>query len=253
MISKKFIAANWKMNKTIAQSNEFVSDCICKNQDLKCDVLICPTSLSIPTIIDKCHSLGIYVGAQNCHWENSGAFTGEISAPMLADAGVDYVILGHSERRIYFGETDEIISKKVDNALKNKLKIILCVGETQERRDCGKASQTVINQVKTTLDIVQKSDIKNVIIAYEPVWAIGTGKTIVPSDADKMCDDIKTFVTSKYGSECTQDFRVLYGGSINSQNAKSFLDLPSIDGALIGGASLEAKEFLKIINIAENY
>ncbi len=253
MKSKKFIAANWKMNKTVSESEKFISDLTYNKKEFNCDVLICPPFLSLSAITRKCHAIGINVGAQNCHFESSGAFTGEISVPMLLDLGVDYVILGHSERRIYFNETDKIISKKVDKALKNHLKVILCVGESKNQRDSGNASQTVINQVKAVLDNVYIDNIKNIVIAYEPVWAIGTGETIVPADAGKMCADIRNFIASKCGGESAENFRILYGGSVNSKNSESFLSMPGIDGALIGGASLETEEFLKIINIAENY
>ncbi len=253
MKNTKFIAANWKMNKTTSQTEKFIDALICKSTEFNCDVLICPPFLSIPTIIDRCHLANVLVGAQNCHWESSGAFTGEISAPMLSDIGVDYVVLGHSERRTCFCETDEMIAKKVTSVLNNHLKLILCVGETLAQRNCGKESEVVINQLKIALNDLQSDELKNIVIAYEPVWAIGTGETSSPRDAAKLCSDIRTFVASKYGSGCADSIRILYGGSLTSKNAESFLSTSGIDGALVGGASLEAEEFLKIINIAEKF
>lgn len=253
MRNKKLIAANWKMNKTIPESEKFISDITLQHKKFNCDVLICPPFLSIPKITDECHAAGISVGAQNCHWEANGAFTGEISAPMLLSAGVDYVILGHSERRTYFGETDEIIAKKVSSVLNNHLKVILCVGETLDQRRCGKESDAVINQLKTALDNVQSDNLKNVVIAYEPIWAIGTGETIDPNGAGKMCANIRTFISSRYSNAFANSLCILYGGSINSKNAESFLNVSEINGSLIGGASLETEEFLKIINIASKF
>ncbi len=253
MKNKKLVVANWKMNKTVLESEKFISELTFKSHSFKCNIIICPPFISLQPIIERCHKNGIKIGAQNCHFENSGAFTGEISTPMLSSMGVEYVILGHSERRIYFNETDEIIAKKVKNALENNLEVILCVGETEKQRSQGAESMAVVNQIKTVLNDVSANQVQNIVLAYEPVWAIGTGRAVTSADASKMCSDIRAFIISKYGNSIGNGIRILYGGSVNSKNAENFLSAPSIDGLLVGGASLDVGEFLKIINTAENF
>lgn len=247
----KYIIANWKMNKTFSESVSFINEFSKKVGSFgSTEVAICPTFLGIPAIKKSCEECGIKLGAQNCYFEDKGAFTGEISAEMLKDLGVEYVILGHSERREYFKETNSVINKKIKSALKNKLRAIFCVGETQEQRDNGQEFSVVKSQLVECLDGIDSEMLKNVIIAYEPVWAIGTGKVVTEADACKMASEIKKFISSKF--EIIEGCAVLYGGSMNSSNAEKFLKLPEIDGGLIGGASLDVDEFLKITEISES-
>lgn len=247
----KYIIANWKMNKTFSESSLFINEFSKKAGNFdSTEVAICPTFLGIPAIKKSCKECGIKLGAQNCYFEDKGAFTGEISAEMLKDLGVEYVILGHSERREYFKETNSVINKKIKSVLKNKLKAIVCVGETREQRDNGQEFSVVKSQLVECLDGIDSKMLKNVIIAYEPVWAIGTGKVVTEADACKMASEIKKFISSKFG--VIDSCAVLYGGSMNSLNAEKFLKLPEIDGGLIGGASLGVDEFLKITEISES-
>lgn len=251
MDKRKILAANWKMNKTIAQAKEYVqtinneSDCL-KN----CQVIIFPPFVSLETVANG--SLGNFsVGAQNVHHENAGAFTGEISADMVVSAGAKYVLVGHSERRKYFGETDEIISEKIVSALNAGLKVVLCVGETLDERESGNAERVVLGQVQGALENVDAQFLQNIIVAYEPVWAIGTGRVISPHEADIMALTIKNAIKRIF-SLPDIDVPVLYGGSLNLSNVTEFLSMPNINGGLVGGASLEAENFLKMIKLASN-
>lgn len=246
----KYIIANWKMNKTFSESVLFINEFSKKVGNFSStEVAICPTFLGISAIKKSCDECGIKLGAQNCYFEDKGAFTGEISSEMLKDLGVEYVILGHSERREYFKETNSVINKKIKSALKNELKAIVCVGETREQKDDGQEFSVVKSQLSECLNDIEVKMFKNIIIAYEPVWAIGTGKVVTETDARKMASEIKKFISSEFG--IFESCPVLYGGSMNSSNAEKFLKLPEIDGGLIGGASLNVDEFLKITEISE--
>lgn len=251
MNEKKYIIANWKMNKTPSESTLFMKELSKKLKNFKStEVIICPSFLSISSIKELCFQSGIKIGAQNCHFEKFGAFTGEISSEMLVDVGAEYVIIGHSERREYFGETGEIINKKIKSALHSGLKVILCVGENREQRSHNMEFYTVKNQLREALYGIDSEKINDIIVAYEPIWAIGTGKTVTESDAVKMNLEIKNFISSEFKTNHTCP--VLYGGSMNASNAEKFLKFSEIDGGLIGGASLKSDEFLKIINISES-
>ena len=245
MSFRKIIAANWKMNKTSGEAVEFfgtLESAIGGSNN--CETIICPPFTLLDYVGKEFERLNIKLGAQNCHFEKSGAFTGEISAEMLKDVGVQYVIIGHSERRKHFFETDEIINKKVKFALTNGLKVIFCVGESAEVRQNGNVREFIFEQLKNGLSGLNKEDIDNVVIAYEPIWAIGSGITVTFDEADEIGKFIKDFVIGSFNC----DVRVLYGGSVSADNVHGFLSLKNIDGALVGGASLDAKSFAKIIN-----
>lgn len=223
---------------------------------LLCDNKFCEVVLFIPatnllTASELIKNSKIQLGAQNCHWENSGAFTGEISPQMLKSVGTEYVIIGHSERRLYFGETDETINMRVKNALSSRLKVIVCVGENLSERESGITFERLSEQLKLALLNVEKEKLENVIIAYEPVWAIGSGKTASSEQAQEACLHLRKVVQNLYGETSASHIRILYGGSMNSKNAESLLSKPNIDGGLIGGASLKADEFIKIIKVAD--
>ena len=247
-MKKKLIVANWKMNKNISETFDFaesLDENFAKTED---EVAVCPPFVSILALKPFAEKCGFSLGAQNCFWEESGAFTGEISASMLKDAGVKYVILGHSERREYFFETGEMINKKILAALKNGLKPIVCVGESLETKEKGLAEEFVKSQLEDCFENINIDEIKNISVAYEPIWAIGTGKVASPAEASKMCGFIRNFISEKFGSEAALEVKILYGGSVNEKNAKDFFAMENIDGGLIGGASLDAEKFKKIVN-----
>ncbi len=250
---KKIIAGNWKMNKTFLTSRELLLEVIhgLSNDVLdKTEVVVCPpfTSLALASELIKDKKIGL--GAQNIHQKDDGAYTGEISAPMIKSLNCQYVILGHSERRQYFGEPNHLINAKVKNALKNEIKPILCVGETLEEREKNLHLKIVDEQVTLGLKDLSVENMKNVIVAYEPVWAIGTGKTASPEQANDMHVAIREAVENLFGKETADNTRILYGGSMNDKNASELLAKQDIDGGLIGGASLKADSFIKIINSA---
>lgn len=249
-MSKRIIAANWKMNKNLSDSKNFFKKFFSLKTNFSDDIIICPPLINLSYLCDNFKNNSIKFGAQNCYCEDSGAFTGEVSASMIKNIGADYVIVGHSERRIYFGEDNLMINKKVSAALKNGLKVILCVGEDLSQREQKKESEVVLLQIKEALEGVKKEDIQNIIIAYEPIWAIGTGKTIFPQQADLMCKNIKEFIKKTY--KTSSEIKVLYGGSLKSSNASDFFKIQNVDGGLIGGASLNPEEFMKIIIESEN-
>lgn len=241
---KKIIAANWKMNKTIGETKDFFCDFRGRIQNAKdCEIIVAPPFIALAEAVRECENMDIKIGAQNCHYENSGAFTGEISAEMLCDIGVQYVILGHSERRKYFCETDEIINKKIHKALENGLKVIFCVGESLEIRENGSVNEFIAGQIKNGLKGITKEHLSDIIIAYEPIWAIGTGKAINAESADCVAKFIKKCLADSFGSETA----VLYGGSVKPSNAGEFLKTDDIDGLLVGGASLDAESFAEIV------
>lgn len=241
---KKIIAANWKMHKTLLETKDFLRDFKGKAQsEENREIIICPPFTAFAEAVIECKNTDIKIGAQNCHYESSGAFTGEISAEMICDIGVEYVILGHSERRKYFCETDEIINKKIHKALENNLKVIFCVGESLEIRENGSVNEWIAGQIKSGLKDISKEDLKNIIVAYEPIWAIGTGKAINAEAADDMAKFIKKCLAENFGSETA----VLYGGSVKPSNAAEFVRSKSVDGLLVGGASLSAEGFAEIV------
>ncbi len=249
MNTRKLIIANWKMHKTVDDSKKFIDELISENKNFECKVVICPPFVALGAIIQKCHDSGIYVGAQNCHFEEKGAFTGEISALMLGSIGVDYVIIGHSERRTNFHETDAIINKKLKAVFKNHMTPILCVGETLEQRVNTGATDVVMSQIENAIDGLTSSEVANLVIAYEPVWAIGSGKTVTVDDASKICSKIRNFLCSNYGAEISGKMRIIYGGSLNEKNCKEFLKSDELNGCLIGGSSLNVESFSEILNI----
>lgn len=248
---KKIIAGNWKMNKTPQQTTELIEAIRPLVTNAACRVLVGVPFVDIPAALDAVKGSNIRVAAQNCHWEKSGAFTGEISAEMLQAMGVGTVILGHSERRQYFGETDVTVAKRVRAALDAGLEVILCVGETLEQREQGVTGETVAMQVKIALGSVSEEEMARVVIAYEPVWAIGTGRTATAEQANEVCALIRDTVAHLYRYEIADDVLVQYGGSMNAANAAELLAQPDVDGGLIGGASLKPQDFATIVAAAQ--
>lgn len=249
-LRKAVIAGNWKMNKTPAEAKALIKEAKPLLEGAGCDVIMCVPFVDLCTALEATKGTNIKIGAQNCHFEKSGAFTGEISAPMLKEMGVEYVILGHSERRTYFGDTDETVAKRLKAALENGLKGILCVGEYKEQREQGITAELVAMQVKIALGGLSAEQVKNVIIAYEPIWAIGTGLTATAEQADEVCGIIRSTVASLYGKEIADGMTVQYGGSMNAKNAAELLSKENVDGGLIGGASLKAPDFAAIVEAA---
>ena len=241
------IAGNWKMNKTPAETTKLIEEIKPLVKDADCGVVVCVPFIDLDAALKAAAGSNVKVGAQNCHFEASGAYTGEISAPMLKDIGVEYVIIGHSERRTYFGETDVTVNKRTKAALENGLKVILCVGEYLEQREQGITAELCALQTKIALQGVSEADLKNVIIAYEPVWAIGTGKTATAEQAQEVCADIRAVVAELYGKAAADGVTIQYGGSMNAANADELLGKNDVDGGLIGGASLKAEDFAAII------
>lgn len=244
---KAVIAGNWKMNKTPAEAKVLIEEIAPLVKNSVCDVVVCVPYVDLCTALETTKGTNIHVGAENCHWEPSGAYTGEISAPMLKAMGVEYVIIGHSERRTYFGETDVTVNKRVRAALDNGLKVILCVGEYLEQREQGITAELVAMQVKIALGGVSAEELKNIIIAYEPVWAIGTGLTATADQAEEVCAQIRATLASLYCEDCANAVTIQYGGSMNAKNAKELLSKENVDGGLIGGASLKAPDFAAIV------
>ena len=256
-MNKKFrravIAGNWKMNNTPSET----VDTIKKIADLTsgkndCDIVLCVPFVDIQAAVSAAKGTNIKIGAQNVHFEGKGAYTGEISAKMLTECGVEYVIVGHSERRQYFGETDETVNLRAKAALNAGLKVIICVGEMLKDREQGITAELVSLQTKIALLGITAEQIKNVIIAYEPVWAIGTGKTATAEQADEVCGIIRNTVAALYGSEAAEALTIQYGGSMNAANAAELLGKINVDGGLIGGASLKPADFSVIADAAQN-
>ncbi len=246
-----FIAGNWKMNMTHLEAAAFLKELGYEYENKTgCEVAVCPpaTALNSAAMVLEEGAMEIKLGAQDMHYEDSGAFTGEISPGMLKDLGVEYVILGHSERRQYFSETNEIVNKKVKKAFSSGLKPIMCVGESLEIRERGDQDEFVLGQLVRCLSGVEGKDINSLTIAYEPIWAIGTGKTATSEDADDMCRAIREKISEIYGKDKAGAVRIQYGGSVKPSNIGELMDMPDIDGALVGGASLKAGDFLGIIN-----
>ncbi len=244
---KKIIAGNWKMNKLPNEAMEFIEELAPLVKDTKNEVILCVPYIDLFYALLTVQGTNIKIGAQNMHYEESGAYTGEISAEMLKAINVEYVIIGHSERRQYYNETDETVSLKLKKAIEVGLKPIFCVGETLEEREAGKAEEIITNQVKQGLSKVKKHQLQNLIIAYEPIWAIGTGKTATAEDANNSIKAIRNEILKLYGKEIAENIIIQYGGSVKSTNAKELFEMSDIDGALVGGASLKADEFAKIV------
>ena len=248
---KTIIAGNWKMNMTASDTKKFAEDIKAIMPRAKwCDVVVCVPFVNIPTALKAFKDLRISVGAQNLFYEKSGAYTGEVSADMLKDLGVKYVIIGHSERRQYFGETDFTVNKKVLAALEAGLHPIICVGESLEQRETGITDEWIALQVKSALYGVPADKLRRCIIAYEPIWAIGTGKTATAEQAGEVCTNIRATIRSLYGARVARSVTIQYGGSMNPKNAAELLAQPDIDGGLIGGAALKPDQFVDIINAA---
>ena len=244
------IAGNWKMNKTASEARELINGLLPLVKDAGCTVIIGVPFTDIHVAVEMTKGSNVHVAAQNCHFEASGAFTGEVSAPMLKEEGVEYVILGHSERRQYFAETDETVNKRTRAALANGLKTIICVGESLDQREAGVTKDFVCGQVVAALDGMTEEDLKNVIIAYEPIWAIGTGKTATKEQAAEVCGFIRETVAEKYGQDVADALTIQYGGSMNAKNCDELLSMEDIDGGLIGGASLKPVDFSVIVGAA---
>ncbi len=249
-VRKAIIAGNWKMNQTQAQTKALIEEMKPLVKDADCGVVLCVPYTDLAAAIEATKGSNIKIGAENCHWANSGAFTGEISAQMLTEMGVEYVIIGHSERRQYFGETDVTVNQRVRAALDAGLTVILCVGETLEQREQGITSELVAMQTKIALGGVSAQEMEKVIIAYEPVWAIGTGKTATAEQANEVNHTIRETIGTLYGESVAEKTVVQYGGSMNAGNAEELLAQPDVDGGLIGGASLKAKDFSVIVAAA---
>lgn len=247
---KAVIAGNWKMNKTPAEAAKLIDELIPAVKDAQCDVVICVPYVDLAVAVEKCKGTNIGVGAENVHFEKNGAYTGEISADMLAEMGVKYVITGHSERRQYFAETDATVNKRTKAALEAGLTAIVCVGELLDQREQGVTEELVRLQTKIALLGVTADEMKRVIIAYEPVWAIGTGRTATSEQAQEVCAAIRTVVAELYGKDVAEATTVQYGGSMNAGNADELLGKLDVDGGLIGGASLKADAFAAIVNAA---
>lgn len=244
---KAIIAGNWKMNKTPSEARELVSALVPLVQDAKCDVVVCTPAVDFAAVSEVIKGTNIKLGAENMHWKESGAYTGELSAAMLKESGVEYVILGHSERRQYFGETDATVNQRVLAAVKAGLTPIICVGEKKEEREAGYTNALVTYQTQIALSGLTADEVKNVVIAYEPVWAIGTGLTATDEQANETIGVIREAVRAAY-DDAADDVRIQYGGSMNPKNCKGLMAQPEIDGGLIGGASLKAEDFSKVVH-----
>ena len=250
-MGKYVIAGNWKMNKTPAEATALIEAIKPLVKDATCDVVVGVPFIDIPAALEATKGSNIGVAAQNCYWEKSGAFTGEIAADMLREMGVKYVILGHSERRTYFGDTDATVAKRVRGCLDAGLTAILCVGEYLEQREQGITAEICAMQTKIALEGVSAEEMSRVIIAYEPVWAIGTGKTATAEQANEVCAQIREVLTGLYDAETAKSVTIQYGGSMNAGNAAELLAMSDVDGGLIGGASLKAEDFATIVAAAK--
>jgi len=241
------IAGNWKMNNTQKEAKALVEELRPLVEGAQCEVVLCVPFTALSAVKKAVRGSGIKVGAQNVHWAEKGAFTGEISADMLKELKTDYVIIGHSERRQYFGETDESVNKRTAAALSRKLKAIVCVGETLEEREAGRTESVLLTQVAEGLKGFKSREFNSIVLAYEPVWAIGTGKTATAGDANATIAFIRKTVAKKFSPAIADKLRIQYGGSMNAGNAAELMSMPEIDGGLIGGASLKAADFSKVV------
>jgi len=251
---KPLIVGNWKMNKTVTESIALIKDLL----DLikgyqETEVVICPPFTSLWVARELIEGSNIFLGAQNVYFQNEGPYTGEISARMLQNIGCSYVILGHSERREYFQETSQEVAKKVRQALAYGIKPIVCVGEKLEERESGKAEEIVREELEAIFSILKTPDTEKVVFAYEPIWAIGTGKSATPSDANEMIKYIRELIKNEYDNKIAEEMRILYGGSVNPENIKSMMAEPDVDGALVGGASLQAVTFSQLVKFNNQF
>lgn len=242
------IAGNWKMHKTIKEAVGFVADIKDQVKDTDVEVVLCVPFTLLQPVKEATKGTNIKVGAQNMHWEESGAFTGEVSPLMLNELGIDYCIIGHSERRQYFNETDETVNKKIHAALKHGIKPIVCVGETLEQRENGQTNMVVKEQVVKAFKDVESSQVADIVIAYEPIWAIGTGKTATPEQANEVIYQIREVIKELYGESIYTEIRIQYGGSVKPNNVEEIMNQEDIDGALVGGASLKSDDFVELVN-----
>ena len=248
---KTIIAGNWKMNKTLTETKAFADEIKPQLGKHKwCEVVLCVPFVNIPAAVRMFKDTRVAIGAENVHFENSGAFTGEVTAEMLKEVGVKYVIIGHSERREYYGETDFTVNKKIKAALAAGLHPIVCVGESLEQRELGVTAELINYQVKCALAGLDASQMRKVIIAYEPLWAIGTGKTATAEQANEVCEIIRGIIRGQFGARVARAVTIQYGGSMNAKNAAELLAQPDVDGGLIGGAALKVPDFLQIIAAA---
>lgn len=247
MARKPIIAGNWKMNLTPSEAKELIGALIPLVADAECDVVICPPFVDLPIAVELTKGTNIAIGAQNIHWAEKGAYTGEISAAMLKCVGARYAIIGHSERRQYFGETDETVNRRAKAAIAAGIMPILCVGESLAEREVGETEAVVSKQTEAALSGIAAEDVKKLVIAYEPIWAIGTGKTATKEQANETIACIRKTVERLYCPGTADAVRIQYGGSMNPKNASELMAMPEIDGGLIGGASLKAEEFAKVV------
>ena len=245
---RKVVAGNWKMNMLPNEAMSFIRQIESEVNNSKAEVILCVPYTDLFYSLLTAQDTKIKIGAQNMHWEEKGAYTGEISGQMLKCIGVEYVIIGHSERRQYFAETDETVNKKVKSALAVGLKPIICVGETLEQRESGQTEAIVTSQIEKALEGVSAEDLEKIIVAYEPIWAIGTGKTATKEDANNTIMEIRKKIAEIYGQNEANGVIIQYGGSVKSSNAKELFEMSDIDGGLVGGASLKSEEFAKIVN-----
>lgn len=245
---KNIVAGNWKMNNDIQQTYSLLEEIIKNKPNTNTEIIVAPSFVSLPLAMQKLEGSGIKVAAQNAHQNESGAFTGEVSIPMLKSIGVNTVILGHSERRAYFGETNSLLSEKVNTALKYNFTVIFCFGEELSERKAEKHFDVVERQIKEGLFHLTTDQWKNIVLAYEPVWAIGTGETATPDQAQEIHAFVRQLIASEYGSSVANVVSILYGGSVKPDNAKEIFANPDVDGGLIGGASLKADDFLQIVS-----
>ncbi len=247
-MKNKIIAGNWKMNKLQSQAKQLIEELKPLVKDTENTVIICVPYTDLATAVELTAGSNIYVGAQNCHWKESGAYTGEIAPSMLKEAGVEYVIIGHSERRTYFGETDATVLARTTAALEAGLKPIVCIGETLEERNSGKMEEVLERQIRKGFETIQKQQLADIVVAYEPVWAIGTGVTATDQQAQDAIAFCRSVFAEMYDKQTADQLYIQYGGSMNDSNAESLLGMPDIDGGLIGGASLVAQKFAAVVN-----
>jgi triosephosphate isomerase (TIM) len=246
---RPYVAGNWKMNKLRGEARAYVEEFLPLIDGLDLDIGICVPFTALEVCVEAAQGSALRVIAQNMHEDDSGAFTGEVSAPMLKDIGVGHVLLGHSERRQFFGETDRALQRKLPKALAEGLEPILAVGELEDERENGETERRLRHQVQEAFEDVAAEDVPRVVVAYEPVWAIGTGQVATPDQAQEACGFIRALIRDKYG-ELAEQVRIQYGGSVNDENASELLSLPDIDGALVGGASLDPAKFARIVEAA---
>ena len=246
---RKIVAGNWKMNKNAEESEDLLNELIALlPNDLECEIIVAPTFINLASAVDHLEFTPIEVAAQNMHQAENGAFTGEISADMLKSIGINTVILGHSERRAYFHESDALLASKVNTALKHDMQVIFCFGEELKDRQANNHFALVETQLRDGLFHLETSSWQNIVLAYEPVWAIGTGETASPEQAQEMHEFIRSTIFNKYGNPIAENVSILYGGSVKPENAKEIFSKPDVDGGLIGGAALKAADFVGIIN-----